>query len=86
MNRDPLLTFPCQFPIKVIGRAEHDFDSLVVQIIRQHADFHEGAVSSRGSRGGAWQSVTVTINAQSQEQLDRIYQALVDHESVHMAL
>ncbi|MGH8246243.1 MAG: YbeD family protein, partial [Gammaproteobacteria bacterium] len=44
-REDSLLGFPCRFPIKVMGRAAIDFDTLVVGLIRRHApDLYEGAV------------------------------------------
>lgn len=86
-NRESLLKFPCSFPVKAMGRAEEDFDALVVEIVRCHApDLAESAVATRPSKGGKWVSVTVTIRATSQEQLDAIYQALNDHHKVVMAL
>jgi putative lipoic acid-binding regulatory protein len=64
-----------------------DFDAVVVEIVRRHApDLMEGAVTSRPSKGGKWVSVTITIQATSQQQLDAIYQALSDHDRVVMVL
>jgi putative lipoic acid-binding regulatory protein len=84
---DSLLKFPCSFPIKAMGFAADDFDLLVVGIIRKHApDLGEGAVQTRTSREGKYLSVTVTIEAVSQEQLDAIYSELSSHERVMMAL
>lgn len=84
---ESLLRFPCEFPIKVMGKAEHDFDSLVVGLIRKHSpDLAEGAVKSRYSKGGHFISVTVTIQAQSREQLDGIYIDLTAEKRILMAL
>ena len=84
---ETLLEFPCDFPIKVMGRAEPGFDALVVELVRRHApDLGEGAVSSRPSKGGKWVSVTVTLRAESKAQLDAIYLDLTAHEKVIMAL
>lgn len=81
-----LMEFPCSFPIKAMGIAIDDFDMLVVEIIRKHyPDVTEGAVKTRPSREGKYLSVTVTINAQSREQLDNIYLELTAHERVLMA-
>ncbi len=82
-----LIEFPCQFPIKVMGKAEVDFDSLVVGIIRKHApDIADCTVSTRTSSGGRFLAVTVTVDAQSREQLDNIYRELTANEKVLMAL
>jgi putative lipoic acid-binding regulatory protein len=84
---ETLFEFPCDYPIKVMGRMEPDFDSLVVELVRRHApDLREGAVSSRPSKGGKWISVTVILRAESKSQLDAIYLDLTAHEKVVMAL
>ena len=82
-----LLEFPCDFPIKVMGRAEQDFDALVVGIIREHvSNIPEGAIKSRYSRDRHYVSVTVTIRALNQQQIDAIYLSLSQQERVLMAL
>ena len=81
------LEFPCKFPIKAMGKAADDFDALVVSIVRRHApDFMDTTVKTRHSRGGQYLSVTVTITAQSREQLDNIYMDLTADERILMAL
>lgn len=89
MHTEPesALTFPCQFPIKVMGLATDDFDALVVTLIRRHSpDLLEGAVRTRLSRAGKYMSVTVTVEARSRLQLDDIYRELTGNERVLMAL
>jgi putative lipoic acid-binding regulatory protein len=81
------IKFPCDFPIKVMGRADADFDLLAVNIVRKYVpDVLEGAVKSRLSRNQNYIAVTITVEAQSQEQLDNIYQELTAHDRVIMAL
>ncbi len=87
VEEESLLEFPCDFSIKAMGKAEPEFDLLVVQLIRKHApDIHEGSVKSRPSKGGKWVSVTVTLRAESKAQLDAIYMDLTAHEKIVMAL
>jgi len=83
----PLLTFPCRFPIKAMGRHDAAFTELITAIVSRHA----GPVSSdkvqvNASNGGRYLAVTVTIEAQSRAQLDAIYLELTAHEAVLMAL
>ena len=86
-TEETLLEFPCEFPIKAMGKSDNNFDVLVVEIVRKHSpDLMEGAVTTRHSNGGKYVSVTVTIQAQSREQLDNIYMDLTAHERVLMAL
>ena len=86
-RKESALTFPCSFPIKAMGVAADDFDALVVTLIRRHSpDLLEGAVQTRLSRQGKYMSVTVTVEARSQLQLDDIYRELTGHKRVLMAL
>ena len=81
------ITFPCDFPIKVMGRAADDFDTLVVSIVQRHVgDLHEHSITVRASAGGNYVSVTVTVRAESQHQLDNLYRELSGHERVVMVL
>ncbi len=86
-EEDTLFEFPCQFPIKAMGKNIAEFDSIVVSIVRNHAgDILEGAVKVKSSKGDKFLSVTVTIEAQSKQQLDAIYQDLNDSPAVIMVL
>lgn len=87
LEEDSIMSFPCEFPIKAMGLAEDGFDVLVVSLVRKHApDLAEGAVKSRLSEGGKYVSITVTVEAESREQLDNIYLELTGHAKVLMAL
>ena len=82
-----LLTFPTAFPIKIMGRRESGFTSAVLEIVRRHApDFAPGSLETRPSRQGKYVSLTATVNATSQEQIDALYRELCDHPSVVMVL
>ena len=86
-DNNEILEFPCDFPIKAMGKSGQDFDLLVVGIIRRHyPNLSEGAVRTRLSRGGRFISVTVTIRAESRSQLDDIYQDLTSHDRILVAL
>ena len=86
-EQESALQFPCQFPIKAMGKSCVELDVHVVEIIRRHVDdIHEGAIKSRPSKGGNYLSVTVTITATSRQQLDAIYRDLTDSPLVLMAL
>lgn len=86
-DADSLLEFPCDFPIKVIGKADRDLDSLVFRLVRAHVpDLGEGAIHSRMSRNGNYHAVTVTIRATSRAQLDDVYRSLTAHADILMVL
>ena len=81
------IRFPCEFPVKAMGKSDCDLDIIVVGIVRKHApDLSDAAIKTRASANGNYISVTVTVHATSRRQLDAIYQDLVDCEAVIMAL
>ncbi|SJM89025.1 conserved hypothetical protein [Crenothrix polyspora] len=87
MSEETLLVFPCQFPIKAMGKADVELDLLVLDIIRRHTDsVTKDSVSTRPSKNGTYLSVTVTITATSKPQLDAIYQDLSGHPHILMVL
>ncbi len=87
MTEETLFEFPCQFPIKAMGKADVELDLIVVEIVRRHApNMTESSVSSRPSKDGNFMAITVIIEASSKLQLDAIYQDLTDHPHVLMAL
>jgi len=84
---ETLLEFPCKFPVKAMGRSDDGFEALVTKIILQHAEIHDGEqITINPSSSGKYISVTVTIEALSKVQLDRIYQDLSDCKQVLVAL
>lgn len=84
MNPSPL-EFPCTFPIKAIGKATGEFETIVADIIRRHVP-ELTDLSSRSSNGGKYLAVTATFIATSREQLDAIYRELSSNELVVMLL
>jgi len=81
------LSFPCEFPVKVMGVNSDSFENEIVMIARQHIpDLGEGAIKSRPSRSANYLSVTITFTAQSREQLDKLYLAINAHPAVKMML
>ena len=84
----PVMEFPCRFPLKTFGRGDHEeFEQIITDLLRPHCgeDCHF-EIRRNQSSGGKFQSLTVTFEAQSREQLDAIYQALADCEHVVMSL
>lgn len=82
-----LLQFPCDFPIKVVGLRSDDFAQQIVAAVQAVAsDFRPETVEMRASQGGKYLSVTVTVTARSQVQLDVLYQSLTRHPGVKFVL
>lgn len=87
MKQTDLISYPLDFPIKIMGRSEPGFVQTVIDIVRKHApDLDESAIELRTSKKNSYLSVTCTIVATSREQLDALYQELGNHPAVAMIL
>ncbi len=84
---DTLLEFPCRFPIKIMGRDSESFRRVAIELVEAHTGrIPEDAITMTSSRRGTFLSITVTIDAESREQLDDIYRALSAHDEILVAL
>ena len=84
---ESLLTFPCTFPIKVMGRTQDGFAQAILDVVNRHApDFDAATLEMRASSAGNYLSLTCTINATSREQLDNLYRELSSHPMVALVL
>ena len=87
MNDETVMEFPCDFPIKTMGKDSPEFIATARSLIEKHAGpIDDDAVRTAQSSNGNFVSVTVTISASSRQQLDDIYQDLTAHDDVLMAL
>jgi len=87
MTEESLIEYPCDFPIKIMGKSQQGFTQSVLAIVKTHApDFSDTTLEVRASKNGAYLSLTCTIHATSRAQLDSLYQALHDHPMVTMLL
>jgi hypothetical protein len=86
-SQPSLIEYPCDFPIKVMGRQGPGLAQELVAIVRRHApDFDSSSVEMRMSKQKNYLSVTCVVRATSREQLDAIYRDLCDHPQVVMVL
>ncbi len=79
-------TFPCSFPLKVMGLNNESFEAAVKAVFRKHLDPAPVTYSSQASKSGKYLSITATFTATSKEQLDTLYRELNAHELVVMTL
>ena len=87
MSEESAIEFPCQFPIKMMGRDTPEFRATARSLVEKHAGpVADDAVQTALSRNERFVSVTVTIRAESQAQLDNIYRDVSSHDDVLMAL
>ena len=85
--KDTLLEFPCDFPLKIMGKAHDELAQAVLTIVTKHApDFDGATMEMRASSSGKYISLTCTINATSKAQLDALYRELSGHPMVGVVL
>ena len=87
MSDESVMTFPCSFPIKLLGRESSIFRQTVRELVEKHTGpLEDDAIEASLSRNGRFVSVTITVVAESREQLDNIYRDATSHDDVIMAL
>jgi len=81
------LKFPCDFPIKVMGRSDSGFEAKALGIVRRHVSgFEADNMRSAASRKGNYLSVTFTVRVSGRAQLDDLYRELTACKAVLMVL
>ena len=88
MKKDePLLKFPCEFNLKVMGENNEEFEAAVLSVFRkQKIKLREDAIFLRQSSNHKYLSMTITFTAKSKKQMDKLYQALHNCRNVVMTL
>jgi putative lipoic acid-binding regulatory protein len=79
----PLLEFPTDYPIKVIGRPSDEFRARVHAIVLRHVPLIEPErVTERLSENGNFLSISYLIRAESREQIEALATDLKSCEGV----
>lgn len=87
MEQQSLLTFPCDYPIKVMARDEPGLRAQLDEIMRRHAtDLDESRTSERPSAQKNFLSVTYIIRAHNAEQIGALFAELKTVPSVLLVL
>lgn len=87
MSELEILSFPCEVPVKIMGRNGVAFRDKAMRIVQSHiADFDESGVTETRSNRGRFLSLTVIVLAASREQLDNLYRELTASDDVLMVL
>lgn len=84
---DQLLTFPCHFPIKIVGKHSDTFVEDVLTLTKKHfPNFSKDTVKYQHSKQKAYVSLTITVYAEDKPTLDALYRALSAHPDSKMVL
>lgn len=85
--QNSLIDYPCDFPIKVMGKAQQGFAQAVTEVVLRHdPSFQVASMEMRSSKAARYLSLTCTVRATSRQQLDALYQELCDNPMVEMVL
>ena len=83
----PKIEFPCEYPIKVLGRSSDGYHGLVVEIFERHAPgFDRETIVVKDSSKGTFTSITITITATGPEQLKALHEELMATGQVQMVI
>ena len=84
---ESLITYPCDFPIKVMGRAHDEFARTMAEVAQRFdPGFDPDTIEIRPSGSGNYLGLTLTVRVTSREHLDDLYRALHGHEMVSVVL
>jgi uncharacterized protein len=75
MDRSPL-EFPCEYPLKVMGRQTEEFRAAVRAVLATATGAVAPRIEERLSRDGAFVSLTCTGYVESRAALDLLYRRL----------
>lgn len=83
----PKIEFPCDYPIKVLGRSGDEFEFAVLAVFELHAPgFDRATVLVKASRKATFSSMNITITATGPEQLDALHKDLLATGLVKMVI
>ena len=83
----PKIEFPCEYPIKVLGRESEQFQDVILEVFERHAPgFDRDSISVRASSKGTFTALTVIITATGKPQLEALHQDLMATGHVQMVI
>lgn len=84
---EQLLTFPADFPLKVMGRRVDGFAQAMADLVLEHLPtFDPATIELRSSSKGTYLSVTLNLQVNSRAQLEAVYRAVAAHPWVRIVL
>lgn len=85
--QESLITYPCQFPIKVLGLQVDGMVNAIIAVAKNFDPTLDASTTElRESTNGKYLGVTITVTATSREQLDELYRTLSTHPMVKVVL
>lgn len=86
-DKQSLIEFPCNFPIKILGVNDPAFIEEIIVIGRKYyPELSDESIQTQSSNQGNYTSITITVLAQDQKTLDALYNELTSHPGTKMVL
>ena len=86
-NLESLIDFPCEFPIKILGKDSDVFENTVSQIMSKHdQEYSELSVKKNNSKNKNYIALTWVVNVNNQDELDNIYKDLSKDKNILFVL
>jgi uncharacterized protein len=83
----PKIEFPCEYPIKVLGRSSDAYREIIFEVFEQHAPgFDRENIQVKDSAKGTFTSLTITITATGKDQLQALHEDLMATGHVQMVI
>ena len=83
----PKTEFSRRYPIKWVGRASPVYAAAIRSIIECHtAGLSDSDIETKSSRSGTFESITFTIMATGEDQLNSLHKALMASGRVSMVI
>lgn len=84
---ESIIEFPCNFTLKVMGKAQGDFEKIVLNVVQKHfPTTNLKSIQKKTSKDNNYLSLSITIYAESKMQLDALYQELSRNKEILMVL
>ncbi|MCP4814989.1 MAG: DUF493 domain-containing protein, partial [Planctomycetaceae bacterium] len=83
----PKIEFPCDYPIKVLGRSGENYQTIIMEVFERHAPgFDRETIIVKASGKGTFTSLTIVITATGPQQLEALHQDLLATGQVQMVI
>ena len=86
-STNPLIEFPCEYPIKIIGDGSSVFTDHIESVMTNTIGLgNYSKISEKYSKNKKWLSITISFIAKNENQLRRIHHHLKVSNSVKMVI
>lgn len=83
----PKIEFPCDYPIKILGRQVAEFETVVLEVVKKHAPQHDSSsIALKESSKGTFVSLSLMITATGKDQLEAMHRDLLATGLVQMVI